>query len=124
MKALADKTESSKSRAIASAATVRQDKEKSEGLFADKRPEAVAHREHAGQADKSPQAKKVAQLQAMANEASVETVQRQGPEEEELLQGKFQTVQRQGPEEEEPLQGKFETIQRQGTVFDGIQKGL
>ncbi|PWG71572.1 hypothetical protein DF186_24205, partial [Enterococcus hirae] len=34
-------------------------------------------------------------------------VQRQGPEEEELLQGKFNPIQRQMPEEEEELlQGK------------------
>ncbi len=42
-------------------------------------------------------------------------IQRQGPEEEELLQGKFATAQRQGPEEEELLQGKFDPIQRQGS---------
>jgi hypothetical protein len=41
--------------------------------------------------------------------------QREGaPEEEELLQGKFETAQREGLEEEElPLQGKFATIQKQ-----------
>ena len=41
---------------------------------------------------------------------------RDGPEEEELLQGKFETVQRKAPEEEELLQGKFETVQRQGDL--------
>jgi hypothetical protein len=41
-------------------------------------------------------------------------IQRQtGPEEEELLQGKFSTLQRQGLEEEELLQGKFDPVQRQ-----------
>jgi hypothetical protein len=44
-----------------------------------------------------------------------ESVQRQSPEEEELLQGKFATVQRQSPEEEELLQGKFATVQRKDT---------
>jgi len=41
--------------------------------------------------------------------------QREGaPEEEELIQGKFETAQREGLEEEElPLQGKFGTVQRQ-----------
>jgi hypothetical protein len=45
-----------------------------------------------------------------------EPVQRVGgPEEEELLQGKFEPVQRVGgPEEEELLQGKFEPVQRVG----------
>ena len=111
MKAEADRTKSSNSRAVASTATVRQDKKKPECLFADNRPEAVAHREHAGKADNSPQAGKIAQLQAMANGTDVETVQRQGAEEEELLQGKFKTLQRQ-PEEEELLQGKLETVQK------------
>ena len=123
MKAEADKTRSSKSRAVASTTTVRQDKEKSEGPLADKRPETVAQREYAGQADNSPQARKVAQLQAMANGTFVETVQRQGPEEEELVQGKFETVQRQGPEEEELVQGKFETVQRQGPEEEELLQG-
>lgn len=48
------------------------------------------------------------------------TVQRQGPEEEELLQGKFETVQRQGSEEEELLQGKFEQIQMNRLVSYGV----
>ena len=39
-------------------------------------------------------------------------VQRQGSEEEELLQGQFEPIQRQGPEEEELLQGKFGAAQR------------
>jgi hypothetical protein len=129
-KAEADKTESSKSRAAANVA-VQQHKGESEELFADRRPEAAAQREHAGKADNSPQAGKIAQLLAMANGASVETVQRQGSEEEELLQGKFQTVQRQGLEEEELMQGKFETVQRQGLEeeellqgkFETVQKG-
>jgi hypothetical protein len=34
-------------------------------------------------------------------------VQRQGPEEEELLQGKFATVQRDGAEEEELLHNEI-----------------
>jgi hypothetical protein len=39
-------------------------------------------------------------------------IQRQGVEEEEPIQGKFDPVQRQGLEEEEPMQGKFEPVQR------------
>jgi hypothetical protein len=50
------------------------------------------------------------------------TLQRQGPEEEELLQGKFGPVQRQpGPEEEELLQGKFDAVQRQGPEEEELQ---
>jgi len=43
----------------------------------------------------------------------IDPVQRQVPEEEELLQGRFDPVQRQVPEEEEPLQGRFDPAQRQ-----------
>jgi hypothetical protein len=50
-------------------------------------------------------------------------IQRQGPEEEELLQGKFAAVQRQGPKEEELLQGKFEAIQRQGSEEEELLQG-
>ena len=53
---------------------------------------------------------------------SGETTQLEGgPEEEELLQGKFATLQRKGPEEEELLQGKFEAIQRQGPEEEELQ---
>ena len=50
-------------------------------------------------------------------------IQRQGPEEEELLQGKFATAQRQGPEEEELLQGKFDPLQRQGSEEEELSQG-
>jgi|GEM_PF-3427478 len=45
-----------------------------------------------------------------------ECIQCQTPEEEELMQGKFtgECIQCQAPEEEELMQGKFEAIQRQG----------
>jgi len=44
-------------------------------------------------------------------------IQRAEPEEEELLQGKFDTAQRQADlEEEELLQGKFDTAQRQADL--------
>lgn len=49
-------------------------------------------------------------------------VQRQGPEEEEPLQGRFATVQLQGLEdEEEPLQGRFEPVQLQGLEDEELQ---
>lgn len=47
-------------------------------------------------------------------------IQRQGPEEEEPLQGKFDAVQR-AEEEEEPLQGKFEAVQRAGDEEELLQ---
>ena len=52
------------------------------------------------------------------------TLQRQSPEEEELRQGKFDPVQRQtGPEEEELLQGNFESVQRQGLEEEELLQG-
>jgi len=53
-----------------------------------------------------------------------DTTQRQGVEEEELLQGKFQTLQRQSPEEEELMQGKFDTVQRQADSASANQTGM
>jgi diketogulonate reductase-like aldo/keto reductase len=57
--------------------------------------------------------------------AQQEPVQRQVPEEEELLQGKMMdTVQRQVPEEEELLQGKMmDTVQRQVPEEEELLQG-
>ena len=82
---------------------------KSVQLFTDNRPETVTQRKFKEMANNGTRFQKVAQLQSIVNS----TVQRQEPEEEELLQGRFKTVQRQGLEEEELIQGKFNTIQRQ-----------
>ena len=56
-----------------------------------------------------------------------ETAQREGIEDEELLQGKFDTIQKMSLEEEEPLQGKFETIQKQENntgLPDNLKSGI
>ena len=116
MKAEVDKTGSNKSRAIAGAAPAQQ---KSDHQFADNRVEVVAQRELAGKADSSPQAGRIAQLQAMADGSAVGTVQRLGLE-EEPFQGKFETVQKQ-EDEEEMLQGKFETVQKQEDEEEMLQ---
>jgi hypothetical protein len=122
MKAETEKTVSKQSKAIAAASPARQFKQESDVQFEDRRPEAVDQRELAGKADSSPQAGRIAQLQAMADGSAVGTVQRLGLEEEEPLQGKFKTIQRQGAEEEEELlQGKFETTQKQGLDEEEIQ---
>lgn len=66
-------------------------------------------------ADHSPSAIAQRKREALLGAPSLQrkTAQREaGPEEEELLQGKFATAQREGLEEEEPLQGKFGTLQR------------
>ena len=48
-------------------------------------------------------------------------MQRQGLEDEELLQGKL--IQRKPEEEEELLQGKFETVQRQPEEEEELLQG-
>lgn len=49
--------------------------------------------------------------------AAADPIQKQGPEEEELMQGKFIT-QRQLPEEEELMQGAFEADAPRSTPSD------
>lgn len=65
-------------------------------------------------ADHSPSAIAQRKQEALLGAPSLQrkTAQREaGPEEDELLQGKFATAQREGLKEEEPLQGKFGTLQ-------------
>ncbi len=113
MKAETEKMVARQSKAVASASTDIRFKKESDVQFEDGRPETVGLSELAGKADSSPQARKIAQLQAMVDGSAVGTVQGKGLG-EELLQGKFETIQKQPEEEEEMLQGKFEAIQRQG----------
>ncbi len=77
--------------------------------FADNRPLSIAQRQLQEPVQRAGGPEEEELLQG-----KFEPVQRVGgPEEEELLQGKFDPVQRVGgPEEEELLQGKFEPIQR------------
>lgn len=78
--------------------------------LADQRPGAAIQRHWQQLAENSPRVQQLKAWQAVADQP----LQRQGvPEEEEMIQGKFETVQRQGvPEEEEMIQGKFQTLQR------------
>ncbi|MCF8298617.1 MAG: DUF4157 domain-containing protein [Saprospiraceae bacterium] len=69
----------------------------------------------------SHQVTKATQLQTLADSFSGKTVQKQGAEEEELMQGKFKTVQKQGAEEEDLMQGKFKTIQKQEAEEEELQ---
>lgn len=78
MKAQADKTVSIKSKAAANMASVTHETEVSEVLFEDKRPEVVAQKQLAEKADSSPQAGKIAQLQAHANDIRMTPVQAKG----------------------------------------------
>lgn len=94
-------------------------------VIVDNRPEAIAQRQLGEAIDQSPQATAQRALIANIHNSPTMVAQRKqlssmlgeaaqlesGPEEEELLQGKFETVQRKGLEEEEPLQGKFAPTQ-------------
>lgn len=56
----------------------------------------------------------ISSLDAIANSPTEDFApKRSGPNEEEMVQRKFETVHRLGVSEEELLQGKFETVQRQ-----------
>ena len=122
MKAETEKMVARQSKAVASASTDMQLKKESCVQFEDRRPETVGLSELAGKADSSRQARKIAQLQAMADGSAVGTVQGRGLG-EELLQGKFETIQKQPEEDEELLQGKFETIQEQAEEEEELMQG-
>jgi hypothetical protein len=78
----------------------------------DNRSTTVSQRKLQAAADNYAQMNKTAQLQTIADSQRTTILQKQGgPEEEELLQGKFEAVQRI-EEDEELMQGKFETVQR------------
>jgi hypothetical protein len=84
-------------------------------------------------AQQEPVQRQVPEEEELLQGKMMDTVQRQVPEEEELLQGKMMdTEQRQVPEEEELLQGKMmDTVQRQvpeeeellqGKIIDTVQR--
>ena len=82
----------------------------------------VRHKQSAFHANNRTEATVQRKFQQIANnrslinqfkfENSSSLLQKQAPEEEELMQGKFNTLQTQELEEEELMQGKFETVQR------------
>ena len=83
---------------------------------------AVRHKQSAFHANNRTEATVQRKFQQIANNNSLinqfkfennsSLLQKQAPEEEELMQGKFNTLQRQELEEEELMQGKFEPVQR------------
>ena len=85
MKAQADKTVPTKSKAVANTDFATHETGEREVLFEDRRPETVIQKQLAEKADNSPQAGKIAQLQAVVNGANVDPVQRQESEEDEEL---------------------------------------
>jgi len=102
-----EKTQENKSHAVFTGTTQKSGGSESSLQFVDNRPQAIAQRKLHEMANNSQST----QLQAIAANYSQSTVQKQGIEDEELLQGKFLTVQNKSVEEEELLQGKFEPMQ-------------
>jgi len=117
----ADRTQENKNHVAVNEFSQSQKGGESTFQFADNRPEAVTQRMLQKMAINSPQSKHASQLKTIANNNSERPVQKQGLEEEELLQGKFEPVQM--IEEEELLQGKFNTIQKKGIEEEELLQG-
>ncbi len=91
--------------------------------FVDNRPETTTQIQLQKMTLNSPHANQALQLKSVANSQSKNPIQKQGIEEEELLQGKFITVQKQPLEEEELLQGKFKPTQKKGLEEEELLQG-
>jgi hypothetical protein len=136
-----DKTQENKNQVVVNGMSQKSKGGESTFQFVDNRSESIAQRKLHNLANNSLQATLPAQLKTMFGNTSENAIQKQGIEEEELLQGKFITVQKQGieeeellqgkfnpiqmkaPEEEELLQGKFETIQKKGMEEEELLQG-
>jgi len=94
MKTHTDRNQENKSHAINGTNTKNQIAGKSKTIFADSRPDTVAHQTLNNMANNSPQALQAVQLKAIANSDPGLSVQMKSLEEEELLQGKFDTAQK------------------------------
>lgn len=110
MKVQADKTGTEKSKAVANTASATHEAGEVGALFEDKRPEAVTQRQLADKADQGSQSWRIGQLQAMANSASAELVQRQESEGEDELLEEPESVQRIA--KEEAIQTKSAVVQK------------
>lgn len=101
----ADKNQENKNQVVTNQTSSQSKGGESTFQFVDNRPETIAQRK----------LQNIVQKQGIEEEELLQgkfvTIQKKAPEEEELLQGKFETVQKLGLEEEEPLQGKFATMQ-------------
>lgn len=102
---------------------LKKDKRTSAFQTVDNRPESTTQMSLQTMTLKSPQANHAIQLQAILNNRAEDSIQKQGIEEEELLQGKFNPAQKKELEEEELLQGKFKTAQRQGIEEEELLQG-
>ena len=120
-----DKTQVNKSQPVVNAVSQMQRSSESTFQFVDNRPEIIAQRKLNEMANNSPQTMKAAQLQAISDNSSKSIIQKQGIEEEELLQAKFEPLQMM--EEEELLQGKFEPKQKKENITglpDQLKSGI
>lgn len=110
MKTHSERTQKSSGGILTQALSKSKNGTKGAFQFADNRPESMIQGKLHEISNKSSQVNQAAQMKFIANAYSGNTIQKQGAEEEELLQGKFETVQK--VEEEELLQGKFGTVQK------------
>lgn len=91
--------------------------------FVDNRPETTTQMKLQKMTLNSPLANQALQLKSMLTSQLKIPVQKQGIEEEELIQGKFITLQKQSLEEEELLQGKFNPAQKKGLEEEELLQG-
>lgn len=91
--------------------------------FVDNRPETTTQIQLQKMTINSPHANQALQLKSMLTSQLKMPVQKQGIEEEELIQGKFITLQKQSLEEEELLQGKFNPAQKKGLEEEELLQG-
>jgi hypothetical protein len=111
MNTLADRVPENNKHVVVNEISQKQIGGESTFQFADNRTEAVTSRMLQKMAIKSPLSKHASQLKAIANSNIEKPIQKRAPDEEELLQGKFNTIQKKELEEEELLQGKFDPVQ-------------
>ena len=118
MKTLSNRTQKNKSTQTNSNLSKSENRQLNTQII-DNRPEATAQRKLSEMANNSPQA---VQLHAVANSYN-KVAQMYSPEDDELLQGKFQPIQLLALEEEELLQGKFITAQRRELEDEELLQG-
>lgn len=118
-----DKTQENKNQVVVNGMSQKPTGGTSTFQFVDNRPETLVQRKLHSLANNGLQAMQTPQLKTIKANTPGNIVQKQGLEEEELLQGKFITVQKQGIEEEELLQGKFNPVQMKAPEEEELLQG-
>jgi hypothetical protein len=126
-----DKTQENKNQVVVNGMSQKSSGGASTFQFVDNRPETIAQRKLQNLANKSLQTVQtsvdVAQKQGLEEEELLQgkfiPIQMEALEEEELLQAKFNVLQNKGLEEEEPLQGKFNAVQLKAPEEEELLQG-